>query len=191
MRKTLLAGIAIAALSISGCVGPEGALEVVEETAVEEAPSVTEPEAEADGSGDIIEVLVANGSFETLVTALTAVGLVDMLQEPGPFTALAPTDEAFAALPEGLLEFFLLEENREVLAAIVGGHVVSDKVVAADFTSVEGAVLDLGHLQIDTSDGAVVNDSATVTITDLEASNGVIHVVDAVIVPLGLDSWVR
>jgi len=187
MRKTLLAGIAIAALTISGCAATEEAPEVVEETVVEEEPTVTEPEAEVEGPGDIVEVAVANGSFETLAAALTAAGLVETLQGEGPFTVFAPTDEAFAALPEGLLEALLLEENRDVLVQILTYHVVAGKVMAADVTTGDVPSVEGSNIAIDTANGVVLNGSATVVTADVEASNGVIHVIDAVILPEGLD----
>lgn len=188
MRKTLLAGIALAALTISGCAATEEAPEVVEETVVEEEPTVTVPEAEAEGLGDIVEVAVANGSFETLAAALTAAGLVETLQGDGPFTVFAPTDEAFAALPEGLLEALLLEENRYLLIMTLRYHVMEGKVMAADLTTGVFPTLDGVGLLIDTSEGVVLNapsGSATVITADVEASNGVIHVIDAVF--LGTD----
>ena len=187
MRKTLLAGIAIAALTISGCAATEEAPEVVEEIVVEEEPTVTEPEAEVEGPGDIVEVAVANGSFETLAAALTAAGLVETLQGEGPFTVFAPTDEAFAALPEGLLEALLLEENRDVLVQILTYHVVSGAVYAADVTTGDVPSVEGSNIAIDTANGVVLNGSATVVTADVEASNGVIHVIDAVILPEGLD----
>ncbi len=185
MRKTLIAGLAIAALTISGCAATEEAPEVVEETVVEEAPAVTEPEAE--GPGDIVEVAVANGSFGTLAAALTAAGLVETLQSEGPFTVFAPTDEAFAALPEGLLDALLLEENRDVLVQILTYHVVSGAVYAADVTTGDVASVEGSTIAIDTANGVVLNGLATVVTADVEASNGVIHVIDAVILPAGLD----
>ena len=164
MRKTLLAGIAIAALTISGC------------AATEEAPEV-------EGPGDIVEVAVAHGSFETLAAALTAAGLVETLQGDGPFTVFAPTDEAFAALPEGVLEALLLEENRDLLIMTLSYHVIEGKVYADDLTTRVFPTLDGVGLSIDTSEGVVLNalsGAATVITADVEASNGVIHVIDAV-----------
>ncbi len=186
MRKTLLAGLAIAALTISGCAATEEAPEVVEETVMEEAPAVTEPEAEAPG--DVVEVAIANGSFETLAAALTAAGLVETLQGEGPFTVFAPTDAAFAALPEGLLEALLLEENKDVLVEILTYHVVSGAVYAADVTTSDVASLEGSTIAIDITNGVVLNGSATVVTADVEASNGVIHVIDAVILPEGVDT---
>ena len=186
MRKTLLAGLAIAALTISGCAATEEAPEVVEETVMEEAPAVTEPEAEAPG--DVVEVAIANGSFETLAAALTAAGLVETLQGAGPFTVFAPTDAAFAALPEGLLEALLLEENKDVLVEILTYHVVSGEVLAADVTTGDVVSLEGSTIAIDITNGVVLNGSATVVTADVKASNGVIHVIDTVILPEGVDT---
>jgi len=188
MRKTLLAGLAIAALTISGCAATEEAPEVVEETVMEEAPAVTEPEAEAEAPGDVVEVAIANGSFETLAAALTAAGLVETLQGAGPFTVFAPTDAAFAALPEGLLEALLLEENKDVLVEILTYHVVSGEVLAADVTTGDVVSLEGSTIAIDITNGVVLNGSATVVTADVKASNGVIHVIDTVILPEGVDT---
>jgi uncharacterized surface protein with fasciclin (FAS1) repeats len=113
--------------------------------------------------------------------------LVETLQGEGPFTVFAPTDEAFAALPDGLLEALLLPENVDVLTSILTYHVVSGAVFAADVTTGDVATLEGSNIAIDTADGVVLNGSATVTAADVEASNGVIHVIDAVILPPGLD----
>lgn len=140
--------------------------------------------AYADGhSKDIVDTAVAAGSFETLVAAVQAAGLVDTLKGEGPFTVFAPTDEAFAALPEGTVDTLLMPENKDQLVAVLTYHVIPGKVMSTDLTdgmtatSVQG-----GDLTVDLSDGVKIND-ATVTTADIEASNGVIHVVDAVILP--------
>jgi uncharacterized surface protein with fasciclin (FAS1) repeats len=186
MRKTLLAGIAVAALTITGCAAAEEAPAVVDEVEeVVEEPMVTEPEAE--GPGDIIEVAIGAGSFNTLAAALTAAGLVETLQGEGPFTVFAPTDDAFAALPEGLVEALLLEENRDILIQILTYHVVAGEVYAADVTTGDVPTVEGSTIAVDTADGVVLNGSATVITADVEASNGVIHVIDAVILPEGLD----
>jgi len=186
MRKTLLAGIAVAALTITGCAAAEEAPAVVDEVEeVVEEPMVTEPEAE--GPGDIIEVAIGAGSFNTLAAALTAAGLVETLQGTGPFTVFAPTDDAFAALPEGLVEALLLEENRDILIQILTYHVVAGAVYAADVTTGDVPTVEGSTIAVDTADGVVLNGSATVITADVEASNGVIHVIDAVILPEGLD----
>lgn len=184
MRKALLAGIAVAALAISGCAAAEE--EVVEEpqeTAVEEmAPTMEEP-----APGDIVDVAVEAGSFTTLAAALEAAGLVETLKGEGPFTVFAPTDEAFAALPEGVLDALLLEENKDILVQILTYHVVSGAVYAADVTAGDVPTVEGSAISIDVTNGVVLNGTATVVTADVEASNGVIHVIDQVILPPGLD----
>jgi uncharacterized surface protein with fasciclin (FAS1) repeats len=188
MRTALFAGLAIAALTLSGCAAPE---EVVEEevAVVEEVAPAPEPEAveEEAANGDIVDVAVAAGSFTTLAAALDAAGLVETLKGEGPFTVFAPTDEAFAALPEGLLDALLLEENRDVLVQILTYHVVSGSVPSSDVTTGDVASLEGSNISVVVDGGVVLNDSATVITPDVEASNGVIHVIDAVILPPGLD----
>jgi uncharacterized surface protein with fasciclin (FAS1) repeats len=186
MRKSVLAGLAIAALTLTGCAAAEEEVaESVEETMVEEAPMEEAPAEEAPGT--VVDVAVAAGTFTTLAAALEAAGLVETLQGEGPFTVFAPTDEAFAALPDGLLEALLLPENVDVLTAILTYHVVSGAVFAADVTTGDVATLEGSNIAIDTANGVVLNGSATVTAADVVASNGVIHVIDAVILPPGLD----
>jgi len=191
MRKSVLAGLAIAALTLTGCAAAEEEVaEPVEETMVEEAPMEEAPMEEAPmeaAPGTIVDVAVAAGTFTTLAAALDAADLVETLQGEGPFTVFAPTDEAFAALPDGLLEALLLPENVDVLTSILTYHVVSGAVFAADVTTGDVATLEGSNIAIDTADGVVLNGSATVTAADVEASNGVIHVIDAVILPPGLD----
>ena len=133
---------------------------------------------------DIVDTAVAAGSFETLVAAVQAAGLVETLKGEGPFTVFAPTDEAFAALPEGTVENLLLEENRDQLVAVLTYHVIPGKVMSTDIAgqqltvdTVNGASVD-----IDATDGVTIN-GANVVQADIEATNGVIHVIDAVILP--------
>jgi uncharacterized surface protein with fasciclin (FAS1) repeats len=184
MRKALVAGLAAVALTISGCAAAE---EVVEEVAaVEEGMPAPEPVEEAP-LGDIVDVAVAAGSFTTLAAALEAAGLVDTLKGDGPFTVFAPTDDAFAALPEGLVDALLLEENRDILVQILRYHVVSGSVYAAQVTSGDVPSVEGSNISIEVNGGVVLNGSANVVMTDIEASNGVIHVIDAVILPPGLD----
>jgi uncharacterized surface protein with fasciclin (FAS1) repeats len=121
-----------------------------------------------------------------LVAAIVAAGLGDALSGEGPFTVFAPTNAAFEALPEGLLEKLLLPENKDVLTSILTYHVVSGKVMAADVTAGDVATLEGSTIAITTDGGVMIND-ATVTATDVEASNGVIHVIDQVIVPPTVD----
>jgi transforming growth factor-beta-induced protein len=133
----------------------------------------------------IVDVAVADGRFTTLVAAVTAAELVETLSGEGPFTVFAPTDDAFAALPAGTLDSLLLPENKQQLTDILLYHVVSGKVMAADVVGLTSAPTVLGKdVAITVKDGKVfLNDTVQVIITDVEASNGVIHVIDAVLLP--------
>jgi len=124
--------------------------------------------------------------FSTLVAAIEAAGLVETLQGDGPFTVFAPTDDAFAALPAGLLEKLLLPENVEVLKAILTYHVVAGQVLSADVTAGDVATVEGSTIAIATDGGVTVN-GANVVSVDVMASNGVIHVIDQVIVPPTVD----
>jgi transforming growth factor-beta-induced protein len=131
---------------------------------------------------DIVEVAAEAGSFNTLLAAAQAAGLVDVLKSEGPFTVFAPTDEAFAALPEGTVEALLA--NPEALAAILLYHVVPGKVFAADVVGLESAETAQGSsIRISVYGDTVRINDATVIAADIEASNGIIHVIDAVILP--------
>jgi len=133
---------------------------------------------------DIVDTAVEAGSFKTLATALTAAGLVETLKGEGPFTVFAPTDEAFAELPAGTLDDLLKPENKAKLSAILTYHVVPGKVMAKDVVSLSSAKTVNGkELRIATKDGKVTVDNATVIKTDIECSNGVIHVIDSVMLP--------
>jgi uncharacterized surface protein with fasciclin (FAS1) repeats len=141
-------------------------------------------EAKAKASADIVDTAVAAGSFTTLATALKAAGLVETLKGPGPFTVFAPTDEAFAKLPAGTLESLLKPENKAKLAGILTYHVVSGKVMAADVVKLTSAKTVNGQsVKIAVDGGKVKVDGANVIKTDVGASNGVIHVIDAVLLP--------
>lgn len=132
----------------------------------------------------IVEIAVGNPDFSTLVAALQAADLVEALSGEGPFTVLAPTNAAFAKLPEGTVEMLLLPENKAKLAAILTYHVVSGKVMAADVvTLTEATSLQGDTIAISVQEDTVMADGATIVATDIEASNGVIHVLDAVIMP--------
>ncbi|MBX7186435.1 MAG: fasciclin domain-containing protein [Vicinamibacteria bacterium] len=135
----------------------------------------------ADAPKDIVDTAVAAGSFKTLATALQAAGLVDTLKGAGPFTVFAPTDEAFAKLPAGTLEGLLKDKAK--LTAILTYHVVPGKVMAADVVKLKSAkTVQGGSVTIDAAKGVKV-DGANVVKTDIACSNGVIHVIDAVILP--------
>lgn len=137
------------------------------------------PEAAAPGT--IVEVAVGAGSFQTLVAAVKAAGLVETLEGEGPFTVFAPTDEAFAKIPKDQLDALLAD--KQALTAVLTYHVLPGKVMAADVVGLDSATTVQGsNITIDTSDGVKV-DNANVVKTDIEASNGVIHVIDAVIMP--------
>ncbi len=133
---------------------------------------------------DIVDTAVGAGSFTTLVAAVQAAGLEETLRGEGPYTVFAPTDEAFAALPEGTVENLLKPENKEQLVAILTYHVVPGKVTSADVVKVKEAKSVNGKgIPIAVNDGKVKVDNATVVTPDVMASNGVIHVIDAVIIP--------
>ncbi len=133
---------------------------------------------------DIVATAAAAGSFNTLITAVEAAELVDTLKGEGPLTVFAPTDEAFARLPAGTLEYLLEPENKEKLIAILTYHVVPGRVTAEDIASMTAAKTVSGlEVQIAAEDGSVRVDKARVTSADIMASNGVIHVVDTVMLP--------
>ena len=133
---------------------------------------------------DIVDTAVAAGSFKTLVAALQAAGLVDTLKSEGPFTVFAPTDEAFAKLPAGTVEDLLKPENKSKLIAILTYHVVPGEVLASQVTKMNSAKTVNGEsLMIQVEGGAVMVDNAKVTKTDILCSNGVIHVIDSVMLP--------
>ncbi len=134
-------------------------------------------------AADIVDTAVA-AKFNTLVTAVKAAGLVDTLKGPGPFTVFAPTDDAFAKLPAGTLENLLKPENKEQLQNILKYHVVPGRVMAEDVVKLTSAKTAEGQsIAIKTMNGKVMVDNAHVTKTDIVTSNGVIHVIDTVILP--------
>ncbi|MFG6136558.1 fasciclin domain-containing protein [Halomonas sp. B23F22_10] len=143
--------------------------------------------AQADHHGmkaDIVDTAVEAGQFETLVAAVKAANLVETLKGEGPFTVFAPTDEAFAALPEGTVDDLLKPENRDTLTAVLTYHVVPGKVMAEDAMGADSVTTVQGQdISITTMDGQVMVNDATVIQPDIEASNGVIHVIDGVLMP--------
>lgn len=138
----------------------------------------------SDGhSKDIVDTAVAAGSFNTLVAAVQAAGLVDTLKGDGPFTVFAPTDDAFSALPEGTVDMLLKPENKDKLTSILTYHVVPGKVMSGDLSDgMMAATVQGAEVKIGTANGVTVN-TANVVQADIAASNGVIHVIDAVIMP--------
>jgi uncharacterized surface protein with fasciclin (FAS1) repeats len=132
---------------------------------------------------DIVDTAVAAGSFKTLVAAAKAADLVATLKSAGPFTVFAPTDAAFAKLPQAVIQDLLQPENKVKLQGILTYHVVGGKVLAADVVTLKAAKTVQGQdLKIDTTKGVKVDD-ANVVQTDIQCSNGVIHVIDAVVLP--------
>jgi len=133
---------------------------------------------------DIVQTAIRAGSFKTLVKAVTAAGLVETLTSPGPFTVFAPTDEAFAKLPAHVLEDLLKPENKDKLAAILTYHVIPGRTTAAQVTGLSSAETVNGKaLSFGLKEGAVRVGGAKLLQADIVASNGVIHVIDAVVVP--------
>jgi uncharacterized surface protein with fasciclin (FAS1) repeats len=175
MKKRIAAVAAASMLVLAAC----GSDDSTSDTTA--APSTTVAEA-----GTIVEVASANDDFSTLVQAVTAADLATTLSGDGPFTVFAPTNAAFAALPAGLLEKLLLPENKDVLVAILTYHVVAGEVMAADVTAGDVASVQGENITV-TTDGGVKVNTANVVTTNVDASNGVIHVIDAVIVPPSID----
>jgi len=139
-----------------------------------------------EGQPDIVETAVAAGSFGTLATALEAAGLVETLKGDGPFTVFAPTDDAFAKLPEGTVEDLLKPENKDQLTAILTYHVVPGKLMASEVASMDAATTVEGSpVSFSVSEDGAMIENARILQTDIETSNGVIHVIDTVILPQG------
>lgn len=167
---------------LAGC-GSDSADVVETQAPMTEAPT---SEAPADELQDIVTIASGNEDFKTLVAAVGAAGLVETLQGDGPFTVFAPTDAAFAALPAGLVDKLLLPENKDLLVKILTYHVVAGKVMSTDVMAGEVASVEGQNITITTEGGVKVNAANVVTV-DIEASNGVIHVIDAVILPPDVD----
>ena len=181
-------GVAAALLILPVAVSCAG--DPVEDTTVEDTSEMPEGDTAAEPAmGEtIVDVAAANGSFNTLVAAIQAAGLEETLSSEGPYTVFAPTDEAFAALPEGTLDQLLLPENQEALTEILTYHVVEGAVPSSEIESgavptVEGEDL---NVAVD-ANGVMVNDTATVVQPDVAADNGVIHVIDTVLLPPTFD----
>lgn len=177
-RNSLFLGLLVAVSMLFAACAP-AATSTPEPTAMPEPTTMPEPEL-----SDIVDTAVADGRFTTLASALDAAGLVETLKGEGPFTVFAPTDDAFAALPEGTVESLLLPENKQALTDILTYHVVPGKVMAADVAGLTSATTVLGKdVTIKVDMGNVYINDAKVILTDIETSNGVIHVIDAVLLP--------
>lgn len=173
LRRSLIAVVAVAAaLTLSACSN--------------DSDTATETMTEETTLGTVVDVASTTDGFSTLVAAVGAAELVDTLNGEGPFTVFAPTDDAFAALPAGVLDALLLPENKATLVKILTYHVVSGAVMAADVTDGDVATVEGQAVTLSTADGVTVN-GAKVVIADVMASNGVIHAIDAVILPPDVD----
>lgn len=137
-------------------------------------------------AGTIVDIAASNESFSTLVQAVQAAGLVETLSSEGPFTVFAPTNEAFAALPPGTLEELLKPENQALLQQVLTYHVVAGAVESSEIQPGEVATVEGSPVTLDITNGMVMVNDATVVAADVQASNGVIHVIDRVILPPGL-----
>jgi uncharacterized surface protein with fasciclin (FAS1) repeats len=205
MRRTAMVAVtAAAALTLVACsssseeaatteppaasapAASEAPAEEAESPAAEEEMAEEEMAEEPAAAGTIVDVASATEGFSTLVAAVTAADLVETLSGEGPFTVFAPTDDAFAALPEGVLDALLLPENKDVLTKILTYHVVPGQVLAADVTDGDVATVEGQTIALSTADGVTVNGANVVT-ADVMADNGVIHVIDAVILPPDVD----
>ncbi|MFT6054295.1 MAG: putative surface protein with fasciclin (FAS1) repeats [Roseivirga sp.] len=179
MKKlNYLFAIGLLFIFVSGCGGS-----TTTETTEADTETETEEVVVAEPAKDIVGLAIDTEALSTLVAAVKAAGLVETLQSEGPFTVFAPTNEAFAALPAGTLESLLLPENKDQLIAILTYHVVSGKVMSTDLSDgMKAATVNGAEITITTADGAKVN-GASVVIADVEASNGVVHVINTVILP--------
>lgn len=183
--SAIVALAAAAALTFSAC-SSSSTDTAASASASASAPAESAP-AEVATVGTIVEIAASNPDFSTLVAAIDAAGLVETLNGPGPFTVFAPTNEAFAALPAGVLDALLLPENKDLLIQILTYHVVPGTVMAADVMAGDVATVEGQNITIATDGGVTVNGAAVVQ-TDIVASNGVIHVIDAVLLPPGVDA---
>jgi uncharacterized surface protein with fasciclin (FAS1) repeats len=189
MRHLKIAAAAIAvltAVSLTAC-GSSSTTAASSPTPTESSMAPSSPAVSAPAAaGTIVDVAATNPDFSTVVAAVKAAGLADTLSGPGPFTVFAPTNEAFAALPAGLVDKLLKPENKAVLTKILTYHVLGSMVMAADVMPGKVATLEGSTIDITTANGVKVND-ATVVKTDIVASNGVIHVIDKVLLPPDVD----
>lgn len=188
-RIAAAAAAAVAAVTLAACSSSSTTATSSTPVTASSSMAASTPAASSSkpaAAGTIVEVAAANPNFSTLVAAIKAAGLVDTLNGAGPFTVFAPTNQAFAALPAGLLDKLLLPANKATLTKILTYHVLPAKVMAADVKPGKVKTVEGSEITI-TTDGGVKVDGATVTKTDVEASNGVIHVIDKVLVPADVD----
>lgn len=183
MKRISLSSIALSGLLLLAACAPVAPPAAAPAATPEPTQQETPIAAEEPAMLDIVDTAVAAGSFTTLVAAVEAAGLVDALKGEGPFTVFAPTDEAFAALPAGTIDTLLADPSGD-LTQILLYHVVEGKVMAADVTDgLEATTLQGAPVNFTVADGSVQINDATIVTTDIETSNGVIHVIDAVMMP--------
>jgi uncharacterized surface protein with fasciclin (FAS1) repeats len=185
-RRTMLAAAMMAAASLTLVACSSSTEETTTDMASETAEETTSGDMANESAGTIVDIASSTQGFRTLTAAVTAAGLVDTLNGAGPYTVFAPTDDAFAALPAGLLDALLLPENKDTLVKILTYHVVPGAVMAADVTDGDVATVEGQTVALSTMDGVTVN-GAKVVQADVVASNGVIHAIDAVILPPDVD----
>ena len=186
MKTISIAAVALAgALSLAACSSSSDDMATAPAASAAASDSMAEMD-EPMAAGDIVDIASTTDGFATLTAAVTAGGLVETLKGAGPFTVFAPTDAAFAALPAGVLDALLLPENKDALVKILTYHVVAGKVMAADVTDGDVATVEGQNVTLSTADGVTVN-GAKVVQADVVTSNGVIHAIDAVILPPDVD----
>lgn len=180
---TMATTAAFASFALSACTEPTQTTEVEAPVTINTDAAMEAPTA-ATMQADIVDTAIQAGSFNTLVAAVQAAGLEDTLRSEGPFTVFAPTDDAFAKLPAGTVEGLLLPENKSKLVSILTYHVLSGAVMSSDIAgkSLDVATVEGSMVSIDATNGVMI-DNATVVAADIETSNGVIHVIDTVIMP--------
>lgn len=172
LSLAVLSGLTVFAMSCDNKSTESTEVEEIEEVVVEEAPNT------------VVDIAVGSPDHTTLVAAVSAAGLVETLSDEGPFTVFAPTNAAFGALPEGTVESLLLEENRDQLTAILTYHVVAGNVLSGDLSDGQVVTTLQGQeLTVSIKDGKVMINDATVVAADLSGSNGVVHVIDGVLLP--------
>ncbi len=187
MNKKFLFGMLVLTLVLAAC-APQATPTAAPTAAPTSMPEPTAAPTEAPAAQSIVDIASSDEQFSTLVAAVQAAGLVDTLKGDGPFTVFAPTNDAFAALPAGTLDSLLLPENKQQLTDILLYHVVPGKVMASDVAALNGKMADTAlegkQIAIKTDMGNVyLNENVKVVTTDIEAANGVIHVIDAVLLP--------
>ena len=191
MKRTSTRLVAVSAiaglLALSACGSDSNDSSPATDAAASTEAMAETTDAMAEEPGNIVEVAVGAGSFNTLVAAVQATGLDGTLADGGPFTVFAPTDDAFAALPDGLVDCLLLPESSDALTAILTYHVVDGTVLSTDLEEVAVPTLQGENIEIGLTDGVTLNGSVNVAAADVLASNGVIHVIDGVLVPPSID----